>query len=441
MTVPQLSTGAQNTLNKEPVIFKGFRLLAEDPYSETNPSGIINAGIAANKTITPLLLEKLNSLVAIVDEDLEYNSPYGEPALRGEIAGIFNRHFNPSATVSPDSIVVTNGCTSAIEMLTMATCEPGDHILIPTPAYAALDNDMTARARAVPTMVDLPIEEAMSASQISYFERAIQDIQAAGKSAKMLFLMSPHNPLGISYPKEVLRAFFEFASKHGLFVVLDEIYALSVFNREEGVAPFESVLSWTDLDTYIDPASVIVMHGLSKDFGLNGFRMGWILSPWNTDLTNALRSYSLFGYRPAYTDRLIAEFLSDHAFIDSLFVTSQKRLAENYGLVAEFFDSHQIRYLPCSAGHFIWFRLPTSACTSALLSLGLIDATDVATTSWTKENELVVWENIILSDRLYIPPGQAFFSNEPGWFRLTFAISKEQLELTLKRLARACGFR
>ncbi|KAI8321728.1 PLP-dependent transferase [Martensiomyces pterosporus] len=424
MTVPELSSGAQLALKKDSLLFRGFGLLSQNPYSaEANPEGIINAGVAANKTTTPLLLEKLNTLTRIVDEDLEYNWPHGGPALRSEIADFFNRHFSPSFTVSPDDIVVTNGCTSAIDMVTLATCEPGDHVLIPTPCYAALESDTSVRARAVPTMVDLPIEEAMSVSQIRYFEKTIKDIEARGERAKMLFLMSPHNPLGISYPKDVLRAFFEFASKHGLFVVMDEIYALSVFDRKEDVTPFESVLSWTDLDTYIDPSSVVILHGLSKDFGLNGFRMGWVLSPWNKDLTRVLTSYSPFGYRPAYTDRLITEFLSDHRFIDDMLAVSQKCLAENYQLVSSFFDSRGIRYTPCSAGHFVWFQMPVSACTRAL-----------------QENELAVWENIILENRVYMPSGRAFFSNEPGWFRLTFAIDREQLELTLQRLEKACGF-
>ncbi|KAJ2899582.1 hypothetical protein IWW38_000932 [Coemansia aciculifera] len=439
MHAPELSTGALASLNKEPIIFKAFSWIGKNPYSkDTNPQGIINAGIAANKTITPMLVDKLNSLTKVIDSDLEYNSPQGGPELRSEIANMFNRHFNPAAPVIPDDVVVTNGCTTGIEMLAFATCDSGDRILIPTPCYAALDSDMSARAQARATMVEMPLDETMSVSQITYFERVIAELKARDERAKVLFLMSPHNPLGVSYPKPVLRAFFEFASRHNLFVVIDEIYALSVFDRSADATPFESVLSWPDLDTYIDPSAVIVMHGLSKDFGLNGFRMGWILSPWNKQLLKALHSYSPFGYRPAYTDRMITNLLSDHEFIDSLLVTSQQRLAENYKLAADFCTSHGIEFVPCTAGHFIWLRLPVRACAKTLQALGRITAAEAPKVKWSMYNELVVWENLICNEHVYMPPGQAFSSIEGGWFRFTFSISKPELQLALDRLSRGC---
>ncbi|KAJ1892554.1 hypothetical protein LPJ66_006276 [Kickxella alabastrina] len=440
MPVPQLSDGAQVSLTKHPLLFKAFSWMAENPYSEQyNPEGIINAGVAANATIKHLLINKLNSIAGtFIDSDLDYNSPNGESDLRSEIASVFNRHFYPVDPVSPDHIVVTNGCTSGIEMLAFAMCNPGDHILIPSPCYGALENDMNLRPRAVATPVKLPLEESMSVSQISYFERAIADIERSGGRAKVLFLMSPHNPLGVSYPRDVMRRFFEFARRHDLFVIVDEIYALSVFDRSEIVAPFESVLSWHDLDSYIDPASVVVLHGLSKDFGLNGFRMGWVLSPWNKDLLQVLGCYSGFGYRPAYTDRIITKFLSDHTFVDSMLDISQRRLADNYAHTVEFFDAHNIRYIPCTAGHFIWCRLPNSACAKALLSMDLISLADVPDTKWAVDNELVVWEKIVKQDHIYMPSGRAFCSNEPGWFRFTFAIDKDQLKVVLKRLADVC---
>ncbi|KAJ1878339.1 hypothetical protein H4R99_007563 [Coemansia sp. RSA 1722] len=437
MATPELSTGAQATLHKDVLLFKAFGWITENPYNEkTNPEGIINAGVAANGTIKQMLVDKLNSISGSFEEsDLEYNSPNGSPELRSEIADIFNRHFSPIKPVDSGDIVVTNGCTSAIEMLAFAMCDPGDHILIPTPCYGALDNDMTLRARAVATTVKLPLEEAMSVSQISYFERAITDIENGGGRAKVLFLMSPHNPLGVSYPRDVLRRFFEFGRRHSLFVVVDEIYALSIFDHSDTVTPFESVLSWHDLDSYVDPSSVVVLHGLSKDFGLNGFRMGWVLSPWNKDLLRVINSYSPFGYRPAYTDRLIAKLLADHKFVDSMLETSQQRLADNYHSAIEFLASHDMRYIPCTAGHFVWFQMPTKMCANTLVKLGKVAQNEVAGTTWTRENELVVWENMVRKDHVYMPTGQAFFSTEPGWFRLTFAIDKDQLALALKRLS------
>lgn len=435
--LPQLSSGARATLGKESILGKAFGLMAKNPYSTTdNPQGIVNAGIAANKTITKLLVDKLNTISTVIDTDLEYNSSQGTPELLKEIAGIFNRHFRPNQPVKPDHIVVTNGCTAAIEMLAFAMCEPGDHVLIPAPCYAALKGDMGTRAQVNAVSVDVPLDMAMDARQVELLEQAIADIDK-GK-AKALFLMSPHNPLGVCYPKKVLQALLKFASRHKLFVIMDEIYALSVFDHSDDATPFESVLSWPDLDAYIDPSSVVVIHGLSKDFGLNGFRMGWIVSPWNKDILAVLCNYAPFGYRAAYSDRLIAELLSDHEFIDQLLITGQKNLAENYKHTVGFCKDNNVEYFPCTAGHFVWIRLPARACSKTLQSLGRIASDEVPKVKWSMYNELIIWESLISNERVYMPPGQIFCSKDAGWFRLTFAVSKPELKLALDRLSRGC---
>ncbi|KAJ2850156.1 hypothetical protein IWW36_002113 [Coemansia brasiliensis] len=436
MAPPELSVGAQAAISKVPLIFQALHKLQSNSYcAETNPSGIINAGVASNTTIQSLLLERLNTIKEkFIASDLEYGTPYGSLQLRDEIADIFNRHFAPNTQVSPDDILVTNGCTSAIEMLSFAICNPGDHILIPAPCYLALENDMGSRAQAVATPVQLPLEDSMEVQQIEHFERVIAEIKAEGKEAKMLFLMSPHNPLGTSYPRKVLQAFLRFASEHSLYVIMDEIYALSVFDQSEAVAPFESILSWPDLDTYIDPAQVIVLHGLSKDFGLNGFRMGWVVSPWNKALLNVLRCYSPFGYGPAYTDRFIAKFLSNREYIDSILQISQANLSTNYQLVVKFLDQHAIKYIPCTAGHFVWLQLPISACTKALIAQGKVSADDACDVQWSRENEMIVWTEMVDKYGVYVPPGQSFFAADYGWFRLTFSISQDTLKLALDRL-------
>ncbi|KAJ2340896.1 hypothetical protein GGF43_006300, partial [Coemansia sp. RSA 2618] len=168
MTAPELSTGAQAATSKVPLFFKALQQLSENPYcKKSNPSGIVNVGVAANTAIQSLLLDRLNAISEkFIASDLEYNTPYGSPALRSEIANIFDRHFSLTKPVSPDDIVVTNGCTSAIEMLTFAICNPGDHVLIPAPCYLALENDMGSRAQGVATPVQLPLEASMEVHQI-----------------------------------------------------------------------------------------------------------------------------------------------------------------------------------------------------------------------------------------------------------------------------------
>ncbi|KAJ2556669.1 hypothetical protein EV175_001847 [Coemansia sp. RSA 1933] len=440
--VPELSEGGKAAADNMPELFKIFAKLMADPYNrETNPGGILNAGVAINGTIRQLLVDKLNTMdTHFVPTDLEYSAPQGTPALRAEIASMLNRHFEPATAVTPEDVAVNNGCTAAIEMLAFAMCNPGDHILVPAPLYLALPSDMGTRARAQLTPVHVPLELAADCAQVALFERAVHDVSAAGGRVRALFLTNPANPLGTVYPRAVVRALLRFASAHGLFVISDEIYGLSEFRRgAKDVEPFESLLSWHDLADYIDPRAVVILHGLSKDFGLNGFRVGWIVSPWNKRLMQAVVTYAPFGFTSSHTQRLLTMLLADHPFVDNLLHESHARLADNYAVAAAFFYVREIQYVAASAGHFVWLRLPISACAKMLRNTEKACACHCALAGleWTKEREFDMAMHLMDRYALYMPPGQAFYSSEAGWFRFTFAICREELDIALQRLESA----
>ncbi|KAJ2378484.1 hypothetical protein GGI05_006725, partial [Coemansia sp. RSA 2603] len=63
MTSPELSIGAEEALKKETMLSKAFGWIGRNPYDKhKNPEGIVNAGIATNAAIRPMLLDKLNSI-------------------------------------------------------------------------------------------------------------------------------------------------------------------------------------------------------------------------------------------------------------------------------------------------------------------------------------------------------------------------------------------
>lgn len=120
---------------------------------------------------------------------------------------------------------------------------------------------------------------------------------------------SPHNPLGKCYvsclcffkcrfekfklifnpqPVETLKAIASFCNRHKLHLILDEIYAYSVFQNPSSLdaIPFTSILS-LDLSTIIDTQLVHVMYGMSKDFCANGARLG-VLASRNEGLIGAM---------------------------------------------------------------------------------------------------------------------------------------------------------
>lgn len=77
-----------------------------------------------------------------------------------------------------------------------------------------------------------------------------------------------------------------FASTHSLHVIFDEVYGLSTF--DSSFEPFTSILSLPDIERYIDPQLVHVIYGMSKDFCMNGLRLGFIVDQYNLDLRSAV---------------------------------------------------------------------------------------------------------------------------------------------------------
>lgn len=79
----------------------------------------------------------------------------------------------------------------------------------------------------------------------------------------------------------------KFASTHSLHVIFDEVYGLSTFDNSN-FEPFTSILSLPDIESYIDPQLVHVIYGMSKDFCMNGLRLGFIVDQYNLDLRSAV---------------------------------------------------------------------------------------------------------------------------------------------------------
>lgn len=115
---------------------------------------------------------------------------------------------------------------------------------------------------------------------MDFYEKALADAQRQGIRVKAFLLCNPQNPLGKyipsdllyilwstgrCYTREVLEAYMQFYQKHNLYLITDEIYALSTWkNPDFPDAPgFTSVLS-VKKDGLIDPSLVHVFWGMSK---------------------------------------------------------------------------------------------------------------------------------------------------------------------------------
>ncbi|XP_042866342.1 probable inactive 1-aminocyclopropane-1-carboxylate synthase-like protein 2 [Penaeus japonicus] len=216
------------------------------------------------------------------------------PPCRGDApVRTFNISFGNVKTVTPTPIPLFLIRTHThLDSLDHALCDPGDVLLTPTPVYGRIFTDFCDRSLVCVEPIDTS-QETNGDSTTTFglrpevIEERIVQLTSEGRRVRGLVLIQPHNPLGNSFSPEVLREIFAVCARHQMHVIVDEIYALSVFDSS---APHHSVLSLKDLP---DPERTHVLWGLSKDFSLAGFRVG-VIHTQSEELLQCLRAASVY---------------------------------------------------------------------------------------------------------------------------------------------------
>lgn len=128
---------------------------------------------------------------------------------------------------APDEVVVTCGATEALHAAIAALVEPGDEVVIPTPAFGLYDSIVRMRG-AVPRLLD-------TAPHAFQIDEAALDA-AVGPATKALVLCSPNNPTGCILSAASLDAVARVAARHGIYVICDDVYNRLVYGAVHGGA-------------------------------------------------------------------------------------------------------------------------------------------------------------------------------------------------------------
>jgi aspartate/methionine/tyrosine aminotransferase len=158
--------------------------------------------------------------------------------------------------VARENIMVTVGAMQAIYLSMHVLLEPGDEILLPDPGYG---NFLMATNLLHAVPVSYPTPAALG---------FVPDLDAleglVTKRTKVLLLNSPCNPTGAVFPREVVRACYEFCRRHDLYLISDETYDRLVFEGEH-VSPAQ----WDD------EGRVVSIFTCSKTYSMTGWRVGY----------------------------------------------------------------------------------------------------------------------------------------------------------------------
>ncbi|XP_066219048.1 1-aminocyclopropane-1-carboxylate synthase-like protein 1 [Saccopteryx leptura] len=396
---------------------EGYRTYHMDEYDEDkNPNGIINLGTSENKLCFDLLAQRLSQsdMLRVEPSLLQYPDWRGHLFLREEVARFLSLHCKSPAPLKPDNVVVLNGCASLFSALATVLCEVGEAFLIPTPYYGAITQHvyLYGNVRLVYVYLDSEVtglDTRPFQLTVEKLEAALQGAKSEGVKVKGLILINPQNPLGDVYSPGELREYLEFAKRHELHVVMDEVYMLSVFEDSVG---YRSVLS---LERLPDPLRTHVMWAASKDFGMSGLRFGTLYTE-NRDVATAVASLCRYHGLSGLVQYQMAQLLQDRDWIDQVYLPeNHARLRAAHTYVSGELGALGIPFLHRGAGFFIWVDLRKY----------LPEA--------TFEEEMLLWR-CFLDNKVLLSSGKAFACKEPGWFRLVFSDQAHRLRLGMQRI-------
>ncbi|CAF3668883.1 unnamed protein product [Rotaria sp. Silwood1] len=393
-------------------ILKNFSLTQKNPYDdELNPNGICNCGVAENYLCENELISKLQSIQIWKTNYIYYPYSSGQKSLRQALCNFFQRSFQLNYELDPDRMMISSGLTGIISLLGYLIGDIDDVFLISSPYYTAFDHDISVFSNCA--IFRCPLLEQDSGKflfSVEIFKHGYQQAINKGLRPRGIIILNPNNPIGDIYDEQTIQPILQFAAEKNLHVIIDEIYAFSIFENEK---PFQSMLNYTSI---IDPKRTHFVWSLSKDFALSGLRIG-VLYAGSNELCSAGAAANFIQVPSVIIQEITATFLSDQEWIDSYIKLNRSRLTQQYAKVKKTIEDidNRIYIRPAKAGFFIWadFR-------SLLHEV-------------TFEEEVRLFQ-VIFEHGVYLLSGCFLGCVQPGWFRIIFSVKEKWIEEILKRL-------
>ena len=337
------------------------------------------------------------AVAAIAAGETKYTPIDGTAALKAAVRDKLARENELDYDIS--QVMVTAGGKQALFNLCLALLGPGDEVIIPAPYWVSYP-DMVLLAEAEPVAVETGIEQdfKMSPAQL---EQALTD------KTRLLVLNSPSNPTGASYMRAELQALGAVLENHPkVAVVADDMYEHIHWADEPFVSFAAACPSLFD--------RTVTTNGVSKAYAMTGWRIGYAAGPLEIiKAMKTIQSQSTSNPSSVSQAAALAALQGDQTPVAEMCAAYKER----HDFVVEALN--QIPGFQCRAGEGTFYAFPR--VTGAIEACGLAD--DTALT-----------EKLINEADVAGVPGTAFGS--PGYLRLSFASSIEELEEALRRIKR-----
>ncbi|MEO0343346.1 MAG: aminotransferase [Pseudomonadota bacterium] len=238
-----------------PPVMEARRWIADKDFSD---KPLINVSQAAPVAPPPRALRQVIADQVMTNPEAHLYGPVrGLESLRQKIAETWSRDYD--AAVPTEAVSITSGCNQAFCAAVSAVAQKGDAVILPTPWYFNHQMYLTMSGIEV---IPLPC----GADMLPNLDTARNLIT---ERVKAIVLVTPNNPTGAEYPRDLLGGFYDLAETNGLALIVDETYR--DFDSRTG----------TPHDLFKRPNwghTLIQLYSFSKAFRLTGHRVGSLIA-------------------------------------------------------------------------------------------------------------------------------------------------------------------
>jgi aspartate aminotransferase len=323
-----------------------------------------------------------------------------------ELRAAAARHFSllsGGRPVNADHLVVSTGAKQSLFNACFTLFGTGDKVLVPQPYWVSYPQ-MVRFSRAEPVFVPGAAEWSLKVG--------VEDLERARDSlTRGLMLCTPNNPTGAVYTRAELKAILEWARRHEIWVIADEIYRRIHY----GPGPAPSVLDLPDelLER------VVMVSGASKTYAMTGWRIGFALaaSPVAKAMAGVQSHITSGAAHPSQCAATVA-------FGDDRVEQDVARMVEAFRARRDLVETYFRRNLPGVefvdpvGAFYFFFRI------DHLFAGELVSGARFC-------------EFLLQKEGVALVPGDAF--GDPRWVRLSYAAADEQIRLALERIGRFMG--
>ena len=352
---------------------------------------IVSLGVGEPDFDTPWHISRA-AVTCLENGGTHYTSNLGTPALRQAIARYLERRFNAQFDWASE-VLVTVGVSEAIDLAIRAICSPGDEVLYHEPCFVSYAPTIRL-AHAVPVAVETRAEDEFRLT-VEALERRVTP------KTRAILLNFPCNPTGATLSSGDMASILEFAKRHDLIVLADEVY--SELNYEVDEAPIPSFAGFPEAKD-----RVILLNGFSKSWAMTGYRLGYACGP--QDVIDAMMKIHQYGIMSAPT-------LSQAAGVEAMDLGDKDvaRMKREYNrrrdYLYEALNGLGLKTLLPKGAFYIFPDVRQTGMDDETFAIRLLKDYGVACV-----------------------PGSAFGSCGAGFVRMSYATSMEKIRLAVERL-------